>query len=104
MSDIDTLRTHLFATLEGLKDGSISLEKAKAINETAQVLVNVAKVETDYVRATRRASASGFFAPTNHPLDALPVPGGSTTTPTAHGEKTVTALPGGATSTVHRMR
>ena len=50
----------------------------------------------------RRASASGFFAPTNHPLDALPPP--NTTTPTAHGEKTVTPLPGGATSTVHRMR
>ena len=102
MSDIDTLRTHLFDTLAGLKDGSISLDKAKAINETAQVIVNVAKVETDYVRATRRASASGFFAPMNHPLDQLPPPG--TTTPTAHGEKTVTPLPGGATSTVHRMR
>ena len=32
MSDIDTLRTHLFDTLAGLKDGSISLDKAKAIN------------------------------------------------------------------------
>jgi uncharacterized protein (UPF0261 family) len=61
MSDINTLRQHLFAALEGLKDGSLDLDRAKAIAEMGQTLINSAKVEVDYCRATGAGSGTGFI-------------------------------------------
>ncbi len=49
--DISELRRHLFATLAGVKDGSIDLDKARAVNELGKTLVDTAKVEVDYLRA-----------------------------------------------------
>ena len=49
---LDDLRAALFATLEGVKDGSIDLDKARAVNELGKTLVDTAKVEVDYLRAT----------------------------------------------------
>lgn len=46
------LREALFATLEGVKNGSIDLDKAKAVNEVAKTIVDTAKVEVDYLRVT----------------------------------------------------
>lgn len=51
MNNLTTLRDHLFATLQGVKDGNITIEKAKAISELSQVIVNTAKIEVDYIRA-----------------------------------------------------
>lgn len=51
MSNLDTLRNHMFETLQGLKDGTIDVEKAKVMGEIGQVLINTAKVEVDYIRA-----------------------------------------------------
>jgi len=50
MSD---LRDHLFETLEALKDkdAPMDLDRAKAIRDVAQTLVNSAKVEVDYIKA-----------------------------------------------------
>jgi len=48
---IDDLRERLFAAIDGVKDGTISLEQAKTISELSQVVVNTAKVEVDYLRA-----------------------------------------------------
>lgn len=59
-NDITDLRTHLFDALKGLKDGSIDIEKAKAISDIAQVIVNSAKVEVDYAKATG-SKGSGFL-------------------------------------------
>jgi hypothetical protein len=50
--DITTLREHLFATLTGVKDGSIDIERARAVNEIGKTLVDTARVEVDYLRAT----------------------------------------------------
>lgn len=50
--DISELRRQLFATLAGVKDGSIDLDKARAVNELGKTLVDTAKVEVDYLRAT----------------------------------------------------
>ncbi len=50
--DITTLREQLFATLAGVKDGSIDLERARAVNEIGKTLVDTARVEVDYLRAT----------------------------------------------------
>lgn len=52
---INDLRDHLFETIELLKDDEqthMTIEKAKAISEVAQVIINTAKLETDYIRAT----------------------------------------------------
>jgi len=46
------LREALFATLEGVKSGSIDIDKARAINEIGKTIVDTAKVEVDYLRAT----------------------------------------------------
>jgi len=52
MSDINTLRQHLFAALEGVKDGSMDLDRAKAISEISQTIINSAKAETDRLKVT----------------------------------------------------
>lgn len=50
MSNISDLRDTLFATLQGIKDGSLDLEKARAINEVSKTIIDTAKVEVDYLR------------------------------------------------------
>ena len=61
---IEDLRNHLFEALESLKDSEkpMEIERAKTIAEVAQVIVNSAKVEVDYLRATGRVSGSGFIS------------------------------------------
>lgn len=60
-NDITELRSILFDTLRGLKDKTIDIEQAKAINDTAQVIVNSAKVEVDYAKNTGSATTSNFI-------------------------------------------
>lgn len=50
--NIDDLRAALFATLEGVKAGTIDLDKARAVNEIGKTLIESAKVEVDYLRVT----------------------------------------------------
>lgn len=59
-NNINDLRAHLFEALKGLKDGTVDIEKAKAMSELAQVIVNSAKVEVDYAKATG-SKGSGFL-------------------------------------------
>lgn len=70
MSDIDTLRGHLFDTLKALKnpDKPMEIERAKAIADTAQVIINCAKVEVDFLRANGSVDTKFFNKP------ALPAP------------------------------
>ena len=48
---IEDLRNHLFATIEQLQDEEkpMDLERAKAIADVAQVIINSAKVEIDFI-------------------------------------------------------
>jgi hypothetical protein len=48
---IEDLRNHLFATLEGLrdKDAPMEIERAKAISQVAQTIIESAKVECKYI-------------------------------------------------------
>jgi hypothetical protein len=48
---IEDLRNHLFATLEALSDteNPMELDRAKAICEVGQVIINSAKVEVDFI-------------------------------------------------------
>ena len=62
-NDINTLRDHLFDTLEKLSQRKISEDEAKAISQVAQVIINSAKVEVDYIRATE-GTGTGFIQDT----------------------------------------
>lgn len=65
---IEDLRNHLFVTLEALLDESkpMDLDRAKAVADVAQVLVNSAKVEVDFIKATG-GLGSGFIKNTELP-------------------------------------
>jgi dihydrodipicolinate synthase/N-acetylneuraminate lyase len=98
-NDITELRTHLFDTLRGLKDGSMKLETAQAINETAQTIINSAKVEVDHMKVA--GGCSGFISSRENGAPQF-ANGQSQTTKTQNGTKTVTQVPG-ATITQHKI-
>jgi hypothetical protein len=58
--NISDLRNLLFQTIEGVKAGTIDVERAKVIGDLSQVVVNTAKAEVDYARHTG-AVGSGFL-------------------------------------------
>lgn len=62
---ISDLRNHLFETLEALKDADkpMDIERAHAISEIAQTIINTAKVEVDLVKAAglTKPCAPRFF-------------------------------------------
>lgn len=85
---IDDLRNHLFATIEALMDSEkpMPVDQAKAINQTAQTLINSAKVEVDYLEATGQDSGGSFFNWRHN--QSLPLP-----TTSSSAQKTVRLLP-----------
>jgi hypothetical protein len=60
---IEDLRDHLFEIIEMLKENDMEIDKAKAIADIAQVIVNSAKVEVDFIKVVH-GNGSGFI-----PLD-----------------------------------
>lgn len=94
-NDINALRSVLFDTLKGLssKEDPLDLDRAKAICDVSQVIINSAKVEVDFMKITGSAS-SGFIG------QAEPAAPGAQVTETATGTKTVT----GSGTTLHRLR
>lgn len=65
---IEDLRNHMFVALEKLAEAETpeemqkELERSKAIAEVGKVLVDSAKVEVDFVKATRGdVSTTEFF-------------------------------------------
>lgn len=86
-NNIETLREHLFETLTALRDKTnpMDIERAKAVSDVAQVIINTAKVEVEYAKATG-ATGSSFLE-----LGAVKTPNG--------------ALPPGITGiTQHRIK
>jgi hypothetical protein len=57
---INDLRNALFETIEAVKSGNMEIERAKTISDLAQVIVNTAKVEVEYAKATD-ATGSTFL-------------------------------------------
>lgn len=55
---IEDLRDVLFATLEGVKNGTIDVKQAKAINEIGKTLCDTARVEVDYLTAAGGGESS----------------------------------------------
>ena len=60
---LQDVRDHLFAALEGLadKDEPLEVNRAKAIASVAQVIINTAKLELDFKRATGNESKESDF-------------------------------------------
>lgn len=61
-NDISAVRTALFDTLRGLgdKENPMDIDRAKAINEVAQTIINSAKVEVDALRVIG-GTGTGFI-------------------------------------------
>ena len=59
------LRDHLFETIECLKDEEkpMDIERAEAISEVAQTIINSAKVELQFLELTGQESKSSFLSP-----------------------------------------
>lgn len=58
---IEDLRNHLFETIEMLKDKEIDVVTAKAIADTAQVIINSAKVEIEFMKQVDETKHTGFI-------------------------------------------
>lgn len=65
---IEDLRSVLFETIAAVRDGSMPLDRAKTVSDLAQVMVNSAKVEVEFVKATS-SDGSGFM---DRPAEELP--------------------------------
>lgn len=89
---IADLREHLFATLRDLrrKDDPMEIDRARAVSEVAQTIINTAKVEVDHMRVAG-GTGSGF------------IPTATPALPGRQGHTSVTQLAPGATVTRHRM-
>ncbi len=74
VNDISALRTTLFDTLRALgdKDKPMDIDRAKAINEVAQTIINSAKVEVDALKVIG-GTGSGFI-PAAPPVKPEPRP------------------------------
>lgn len=88
-NNVNDLREHLFAALKGLKDGTVNIDQAKAMSEVAQVIINSAKVEVEFAKATGATTTTGFLGEAEQLEDG----------------KSKSNLPPGITGVhVHRMR
>jgi hypothetical protein len=69
---IEDLRNHLFEVIEKLQDNDdngMTIEKAKQITETAQVIVNSAKIEVEFIKAIDGIGMGTGFIPTGQTAD-----------------------------------
>lgn len=59
---VNDLRDHLFAALEALNDKAnpMEVERARAVSEIAQTIINSAKVEIEYLKVNG-GGESGFI-------------------------------------------
>ena len=66
---IQDLRNHLSATLEGLmdEDKPMDLGRAEAVAKVAQVIINSAKVEVDFMSKLDSRYGTGFIPMENEP-------------------------------------
>lgn len=76
---IEDLRARLFATIDGVKAGTVPLDVARVVNDLSQTIVNTAKVEVDYLRLVDDVDkpASPFLQGGNADTQA-PLPNGIT--------------------------
>lgn len=83
---LNDLRRNLFETLQGIKDGTIELDKARAINEVSKTIIDTAKVEVEYIKTLGGEGHSTFIPTADQPVrPPLPSePGNGITSITRH--------------------
>ena len=57
-NNVDALHDELFATLRGLRQGTVDIERAKAVSGVAQTIINAARVEVEYLKATNSGESA----------------------------------------------
>lgn len=62
MKTMDDLRSVIFETIDDVRKGKLDASTAKAISELSQNVINSAKAEADYARATGQAVRSGLIS------------------------------------------
>jgi hypothetical protein len=82
MKTMDDLREMLFGTIADLRAGKCDAATAKTVAELGQSIINTAKAEADFARATGRSVASGLIPQTDSPANITRIP-------TATGEKQI---------------
>lgn len=60
MKNINDLRATLFETMQDVRSGKVDKDHAKLVVDLGQVLVNTAKVEVDFIKATGETNGTGF--------------------------------------------
>lgn len=72
---IEEMRRHLMSTLVDLRnrENPMDVDRARAVADVARVMVDSAKVEVEYIKATG-APKSGFIEPPATGTPALPAP------------------------------
>lgn len=72
-NDIQALRSHLFNTLTALqdKDNPMDIDRARAICQVGDVIVDTAKAEIDFARVNGSIDTQFFHKPTA-PANLLP--------------------------------
>ena len=108
---IDALRAVLFEQIRAVRqaDGEAAqgvIAKARAVSELAGRIVDTAKVEIDYAKATQQTTSGQFFgvdqgAPQLGMVGAV---GPAETTRTPTGTKTTQMLANGSAVTTHKLR
>lgn len=68
---IADLRDRLFATIDGVRDGKLTVEQARTVGELSQVIVNTAKVEIEFAKQAERKRVS-FLADAGDAAGSLP--------------------------------
>lgn len=73
MSTITDMRERLMQTLADLRNREhpMDVDRARAVAQVASVLVDSAKVEVDYIKATGAAGDSLFISPLNSDPERL---------------------------------
>lgn len=97
---IDDLRTALFSALEGVRAGTLDLDKARAMNEIGKTIVESAKVEVQYLEATGGGESTFISSAIGAANVPKGLPNGTRTVPQPEG-----GWPPGITSvTQHRLQ
>jgi hypothetical protein len=99
---ISTVRKHLLDQMKALRNASPEtlereIGRSKGVAELAQAVVNTAKVEVDYLKATGQSSTPFLEVPPDkpyvgvgsgtHDVERLPAPGNGITSITRHRMK-----------------
>lgn len=108
---ISDLRDHLFATIEGLRDkeNPLAIDRAKAVAEVAQTIINSAKVEVEHMKVSGEIDGTGFIAPAALPDGTSPTEqaaprAGLTVVQDDRNGKTTVEHRGGMTITRHKAK